>query len=687
MSTTKKVLAAIFSVLIIGAFAFLITWGVINWSKVKDGMAGNGLYTQDDVQNAYEDGYSTALTDKEEYDKLINSYRDTITTQNDLISQYTSEVTNLTKNNRDYAAQIKTLTDLRVALEEQVDLLTTIKENNEATIVDMNGQISSLVGQIMGLNSQITDLTMQMQTNSVTVNALNTKISELQQSIGYYEQYIASLETGEQVVATFEFAGSVYSIQVVNRNSLLTITNPSSTAYVIFNGWTVNGSAVDLNTYRITANTKFVADVTYKYKVDFTIDGMVYNSQVVEKGNSVKLPVAPAKDGFVFEGWTIDGNTVLDLSDYGITANMTLVAKFTKLYTVTFKYEDEIIETQTVKSGDHAVPVTVENTEYKIFNGWKINGAIVDLSERRITADTEFIADITYLCNVKFTVDDTQYGDTLYVERNSLLTEVETPTKIGYKFICWKVNGAEIADIYQYEITENTVFVAQLEKKTLDECSWNEISYISENGIAKDFFALGDTKTIRYTNGNTQVEIKVGIVGFNHDTISGTTKKAGITFATFNLTILSTMNSTATNGGGWAESKMRTETMTSLFNMLEKELQGVIKSVDKLSNNGKANGNDLITTSDKLWLFSQEETKGNKYGDGTVYEYFDTNNIRNVVKHPTIDYATCSFWTRTSSSSNSRQFWYYSTATDYSSGAMSTDEANKSFYVVFGFCV
>ncbi len=55
MSTTRKVLTIIFSILIVAAFAFVLTWGIINWSKVKEGMAGNGLYTQDDVQNAYED--------------------------------------------------------------------------------------------------------------------------------------------------------------------------------------------------------------------------------------------------------------------------------------------------------------------------------------------------------------------------------------------------------------------------------------------------------------------------------------------------------------------------------------------------------------------------------------------------------------------------------------------------------
>ena len=117
MSTTRKVLTIIFSILIVGAFAFVLTWGIINWSKVKEGMAGNGLYTQDDVQKSYEDGYSTALKDKEEYEKLITGYRDTITTQNDQISQHTSEVNSLNNSIKDYQAQISTLTEQKEAIE------------------------------------------------------------------------------------------------------------------------------------------------------------------------------------------------------------------------------------------------------------------------------------------------------------------------------------------------------------------------------------------------------------------------------------------------------------------------------------------------------------------------------------------------------------------------------------------
>ena len=342
MSTTKKVLTIIFSVLIVAAFAFVLIWGIINWSKVKDGMAGNGLYTQEDVQNAYEDGYNTALTDKSEYDKLIEGYRDTITTQNDQISQYASEATALNKSIKDYQGQVTALTDQKTALETQIETLNTIKASNEATISDLNGQIADLSNQVLilqankdenanqitalnnqianlqtlnnqlqetnelnlrtinglnaqiaSLNNQIADLTLQMQNNSSTVNALNVKIAELQKSVSYYEQYLQSLESGEQVVATFEFDGSVYNIQVVNKNSLLTVTEPTSTAYVIFNGWTVDGEPIDLATYRITANTRIIADVTHKYEVNFMADGANHNSQIVLKDAKVTIPANP----------------------------------------------------------------------------------------------------------------------------------------------------------------------------------------------------------------------------------------------------------------------------------------------------------------------------------------------------------------------------------------------------------
>lgn len=302
-------------------------------------------------------------------------------------------------------------------------------------------------------------LTLQTQNNSSVVNALNAKIAELQKSVSYYEQYLSTLESGEQVVATFEFDGSVYNIQVVNKNSLLTVATPPSTAYVIFNGWTVDGEPIDLATYRITANTKIVADVTHKYEVNFMVDGENYHNEIVLKNANVTPPAAPTKNGYVFEGWTIDGNTPVNLTTYTVTQNVTFTAKFTKQYSVVFKYEDTTLKNETVKSGNYATAPTATSTAYKVFNGWKVNGVAVNVSEYRITSDTVFVADITYKYDVKFMVDGKTHN-TQIIERNGKPTVPANPTKPNYVFVGWSIDGTNTVNVSNYTVTENITFTA-----------------------------------------------------------------------------------------------------------------------------------------------------------------------------------------------------------------------------------
>lgn len=233
--STKKILTIIFSVLVIGAFAFLLTWGIINFEKVKEGMKGNGLYTQSDIQNAYEDGYNTALTDKDEYDDLMNEYRDTITSLTDNVSQLNSELSALKRTNNSLDLQITNLTLLREKLEEQVEELTAGAEENESIIEDLNRQI-------LALNTQIDTLNYQLLNHNAVVGTLNKTIADLQASIEFYEQYIASLENDQTAVAIFEFDGKVYNVQVISKGAKVSIANPPSTEGVIFNGWTVNGN-------------------------------------------------------------------------------------------------------------------------------------------------------------------------------------------------------------------------------------------------------------------------------------------------------------------------------------------------------------------------------------------------------------------------------------------------------------
>lgn len=511
MGRLGKTLVSVGSILIVAVVGILI---YCYWPAITGTVNNNKYYTQEDVQKAYDDGYAdgnkseSELTTKYEYYKsLVDDYYVQVTTLNE-------EINKLSNDNASYSTQVKNLTTQKTNLQTQVDNLTSIKEANESTIADLNNQITnlqsqvknltnssedkseqignlntqisnlqntvsqlqttnkmnldtitSLNNQISSLNAQISEMTENSQNYTGKINALNSKISELQKSIAYYEAYIAQLENAEQVVATFEFDGSVYNIQIVNKGSKLSVVTPTSTEYKIFNGWKVNGQAIDLNTFTITTNTKIVADITYKFDVKFKVENEIVSNQIIVKDNFASLPSNPTKDGYAFDGWSLNGvNVISDIATKPVTENTTYIAVFTKLHTVTFVYENETKSTQTIRNGELAKNVSITNTDYKVFNGWKVDNKFVEVSSYAIYNDITFIADITYKYDVKFKVDDAIYNSQI-VTKNEYATLPTNPTKDGYEFDGWSINGVDIlTDIATTKVSENITYLAVFTK-------------------------------------------------------------------------------------------------------------------------------------------------------------------------------------------------------------------------------
>lgn len=326
----KKILIILFSIIVSLGLAFTITWGVINFNKVKDGMSGTGLYTETDLNKAHTDGYNQAIKDKAQYLVLIEEYRNTIATLNDTVSQLKFQVNTLTANNKDYSTQIESLTAYKTSLEEEVVRLENGKANNEEAIYKLNNQIISL-------NKQISELSDLAQSASSQTTALNNRINDLQASVNYYESFIAQMENGEQVVATYEVDGTVWKIEILNKGSEITFTSPANTETAIFNGWKIDGIDELLgNTYTINANTKFVADITYKHQVTFMIDEQVYDNQYVIENEFATIPELPVKEGYQFLGWSLNGVGIIDeINSLPVTDNIIYVAVFSKIYNVT----------------------------------------------------------------------------------------------------------------------------------------------------------------------------------------------------------------------------------------------------------------------------------------------------------------------------------------------------------------
>ena len=85
------------------------------------------------------------------------------------------------------------------------------------------------------------------------------------------------------------------------------------------------------------------------------------------------------------------------------------------------------------------------------------------------------------------------------------------------------------------------------EKAALSAMSWEDISAVSQAGLAVEYWSVGDATSVSI--GGTAYDVV--IVGFAHDDLADDTGKAGITFGLKQcLSASYKMNSAMSNAGG-----------------------------------------------------------------------------------------------------------------------------------------
>lgn len=227
-------------------------------------------------------------------------------------------------------------------------------------------------------------------------------------------------------------------------------------------------------------------------------------------------------------------------------------------------------------------------------------------------------------------------------------------------------------------------------KDTLENTSWADIAKVAKAGKAAEYWAVGDTKTITFTNAVLgSASIVAVIMDFNYDDLADGSGKAPITFGTvglFNTTAV--MNSTQTNVGGWDSCLMRTSTMSTVLTGLESAIgTGIIKPVSKRTSAGNR-GSTIITDTDSVWLMSEYELFGtNSYslaGEkptdiSRCYACF-TDNASRIKK---IGISANQYWLRSPSTASSASFVACRVSGTVYDSALSTD----SYGVAIGFCV
>ena len=394
-------------------------------------------------------------------------------------------------------------------------------------------------------------------------------------------------------------------------------------------------------------------------KVTVTYQGLscTYSVTVLEPViNKIEITTPPNKTAY-FNGEIIDLTGIKVTGTYtdGSTEDITNKCTFTP--TTALNTNDTEIVAHYNEFSD-TTPITVVNfapvsllisqqpskVNYMLGDNLDVTGLIVKVSFNDGTS--------TQLLN----------GDGVTITPTENLQITDTEVSVSYT-----LNGITVSSTFAIQVVEADVILANN--------SWTKIAEVSASGEASKFWKIGDIKSATIDG----VSYDFRIIGFNHDTIAGTSQKAGITFEMVgysNSTYKFHTSSTPSGLPSYASSQIATSTLVNLFEKVESELKANIKEVKKDIYNVKNSA--LTSMNAKLFILSLVEynKKAVNEGEGSTYEYYLSGNEA---------HRSVRIWTRSLRKFTSSLVYVRTIGT---TGVLSDSEAqNNSYNMSIAFCI
>ena len=248
----------------------------------------------------------------------------------------------------------------------------------------------------------------------------------------------------------------------------------------------------------------------------------------------------------------------------------------------------------------------------------------------------------------------------------------------------------------------------------LNDCTWEQIRAISDAGLASSYFAVGDRKAVALSGTAGSLSLSgtyyCYIIGIDHNSAKEGTNRVhfqfGYTAASSGVHIAFidggydsshtsgsyfNMNNAQSNSGGWANSRMRTTIIPTFKACLPSDLQAVLKTVTKYSDNtggGSNAASNVTATTDDIFLLAEWEVFGARsYANSAEqnyqakYAYYSAGNSKVRYRHSSTG-STAYWWLRSVYADYSFYFCYVLT-----SGSANFDNAYYSCGFAPAFCV
>ena len=206
-------------------------------------------------------------------------------------------------------------------------------------------------------------------------------------------------------------------------------------------------------------------------------------------------------------------------------------------------------------------------------------------------------------------VDLTTYDQKLLEHDNKFVEQDEELVKLSQSFaeyFSWYVeNGWLPAIPAEGEVPAN-----------LEDCSWNMIHQLVQADTFKNYYKVGDTKSVTLSSGEV-VYMQVASINDGSGDAGAWYPRGTVDFISKDcLSTMYQMNPSQSNVGGWGACNLRTQLNTSILNSLPQEVITII--TEKTHTYLLETGSHAVST-DKIWLPTQ-------------YEVFGTNNSTVVVE-------------------------------------------------------
>ena len=203
--------------------------------------------------------------------------------------------------------------------------------------------------------------------------------------------------------------------------------------------------------------------VVRSYVISF--DGLEATVNVTFGHPIGQLPEVPPQTGMVGV-WSIDGEAISEETIYNFDSNKTAIAQYSdRMCVITFVTNGGLeVEPIEVLYGTSLSEFPTTSREGFYFNYWATDESLEHpyVLETVVEDDFTLYASWSQEVIVTFDTDGGSYLDPVSLPQGSKLDKPYNPTKEGYEFVCWKLNGSEFN--FDNPITESITLVATWKK-------------------------------------------------------------------------------------------------------------------------------------------------------------------------------------------------------------------------------